>query len=240
MKKIIASLSILSCVFVANAQFIDPRNLTKGGDGAGSDVQTLLKGSGQYSSVGAVKGNQFNYGDQSDGRTFQLCDPKKPQVWSIQWQKAGYKANHLLGYYTDMTSKNPAITWVLGGSSSGLPSTATVQISGVFGLAFGSGDKGNGNAFKSTVYYSQTEKNKKQENRVAVVKDRNKDNCLTDCGLTVSWEDGVNLGDKDYNDFGLHLNGVNAIPGQEPVPEPATLAVLGFGALALRRRKKSA
>jgi len=209
----------------AQAQFVNPATLHTSPDGHGLDVQTLLNTHGQMSSVGT---SAPDYGDQAAGRLFQFCAPGA-QTWSMEWQNAGYAPRHMLGYYTDVHSANPAITWVLGGSATGLPTTATVSISGVFGLAFGSGD--NGNPLASTVYYSETNRNSNGDNRVLVTKDRHESGYCETCGLTTTWEDGGNMGDRDYNDFGLHLQGVQA------VPEPTSMAVIGLGVVGLMRRK---
>lgn len=56
----------------------------------------------------------------------------------------------------------------------------------------------------------------------------------------LAWEDGANGGDLDYNDFVVMVESVH------PVPEPANLALFGFGALliggfvTLRRRRAKA
>lgn len=234
MKFVVSVCSVLLTCAVAqvNAQSINPSNLLRGGDGVGSDLQSLTRGTGQLSSVGSGS----NVGDQADGRLFNLQDPTTAQTWKINWQRAGFAPRHMLGYYTDITATNPKITWVIGGSNSGLPSSAQVKIDGTFGLVFGSGD--NSDPRKSTVYYSESWRNQNQQNRVAVLKDRDL-NGLRPFGLTVSWEDGYNLGDQDYNDFGLHLDGVVA-QKYAPVPEPAPFLIIGVGVVTiLSQRKRS-
>jgi len=223
---------LLLCVAAqVNAQTISPSNLLRSGDSVGSDLQTLTRGSGQLSSVGSGS----DTGDQAAGRLFNLQDPTTAQNWQISWQRAGFAPRHMLGYYTDITATNPKITWVLGGSNSGLPSSAKVKINGTFGLAFSSGD----NATPSTVYYSETWRNPNNQNRAVVLKDRDAAG-VKPAGLLVAWEDLPNLGDKDYNDIGLNLGGIRA-KTNNPVPEPASMLALGVGVLAMfRRRKQSA
>jgi len=63
----------------------------------------------------------------------------------------------------------------------------------------------------------------------------------TNCGLLVTWEDlplgwDGKLGDQDYEDM---IGGLLTYPGGDPIPEPATLALLGAGlGLALRYRRR--
>ena len=228
----VSSIFLLCVAAQVNAQTISPSNLLRSGDSVGSDLQTLTRGSGQLSSVGSGS----DTGDQAAGRLFNLQDPTTAQNWQISWQRAGFAPRHMLGYYTDITATNPKITWVLGGSNSGLPSSAKVKIDGTFGLVFGSGD--NRDPKKSTIYYSESWRNEKQQNRVAVLKDRDL-NGLRPFGLTVSWEDGYNLGDQDYNDFGLHLDGVVA-QKYAPVPEPAPFLIIAVGLVTfISQRKRS-
>jgi len=213
----------------AQAQFVSPTGLLSSPDGVGTDIQTLVSKTGSLSTVGSGS----NYGDQDSGRVFELADPSKTTTWSVLWQKAGFAPKHKLGYYTDLTSANPTITWVIGGDNSGLPKSGSVSISGKFGLAFSSGD----NNKPSSVYYSETWRNPNYQNRAVVLRDRDNTG-VKPSGLFVSWEDLPDLGDKDYNDFGLYLGNTRSYA---PVPEPGTMAILGIGAAAfLRRRRKSA
>ena len=54
--------------------------------------------------------------------------------------------------------------------------------------------------------------------------------------FVVAWEDYTRGGDRDFNDLVLRIDG-----GEEPVPEPTTLSLLGLGfvALAARRLRRS-
>ena len=54
--------------------------------------------------------------------------------------------------------------------------------------------------------------------------------------FVVAWEDYYRGGDGDYNDLVLRIDG-----GEEPVPEPTTLSLIGLGfvAMAARRLRRS-
>ncbi|MBC8065558.1 MAG: PEP-CTERM sorting domain-containing protein [Chlorobia bacterium] len=224
---------VLGSVVAANAIFIDPVKLQTSGDGPGLNVQSLLASNGYTSSVGTVV--PF-YGDQSDNEIYALNQDNA--VWSIIWQNAGFASGHKLGYYTNVADATNLlnITWVLGDldNNTGTAVTTTsapINLNQVFGLAFFSGD-GAG-----TLFYSQTFRNSDTD---PLVKDHAASiNAIPtpagfQSGVVVSWEDSLNnIIDKDYNDFGTLITGARA------VPEPASLAALGLGALALIRRRRA-
>lgn len=225
------SFALVGVAAQSQAQLVNTAGLITSPDGVGTDLQTLVRNTGSLSSVGSAS----NFGDQESGRLFEFVDPTKSADWSVLFQKAGFANKHKIGYYTDLTALNPQITWVLGGASSGFPTSTSVKINGTFGLAFSSGD----NATPSTVYYSETWRNPNNQNRAVVLKDRDAAG-VKPAGLLVAWEDLPNLGDKDYNDIGLNLGGIRA-KTNNPVPEPASMLALGVGVLAMfRRRKQSA
>lgn len=200
---------------VASAGIITPSLLQTSPDGATKNLQTLIANKGFTSSVTT---------DQTDTELFAMCQFAESMTWEILWQVAGNAPRHKLGWYRPGDAGN--ITWVIGGSNSGLPSTANVVISGVFGLAFQSGD-GN-----RTIYYSQSSLNN----------DGGKDHMASmkalfpeasgECSQIVSWEDLPNLGDKDWNDFGVVMYGT-------AVPTPGSLALAAAaGVLVAKRRRK--
>ncbi len=152
-----------------------------------------------------------------------MCDRAESMTWEILWQVAGNAPRHKLGWYRPGDEAN--ITWVIGGSSTGLPSVANVVISGLFGLAFQSGD-GN-----STVYYSQSALNNDGgKDHMASLRAKFPEGSGV-CSQIVSWEDLANLGDKDWNDFGVVMYGA-AVP-----PRSLALAAAAGVMVAKRRRK---
>lgn len=206
----------------ANADLINPAQLVTSPDGANANLQQLINDAGYTSSVGALE----SMGDQTDDEWFKMCRGAESMHWEVSWQRAGYGPHHKLGYFS---ADNPSdITWVIGGSSSGLPSVADLAIDGLFGLAFSSGDNGSG---PSTIYSSVTSMNGDGKDHMVSLLIRDAQGDLRACGRILSWEDLWNLGDKDYNDFG-----VVAMTGM--VPSPGALAALGLAGLGIGRRRR--
>ncbi|MBX3361237.1 MAG: DUF4114 domain-containing protein [Phycisphaeraceae bacterium] len=211
----------LACVS-ASADIINPAQLVTSPDGPNANLQQLIYDAGYTSSVGFLE----SPGDQTSDEWFKMCKGAESMHWEVSWQRAGHAPHHKLGYFMP---DNPAdITWVIGGSSSALPSAADLSISGLFGLAFYSGDNGGVN---STIYRSVTSMNPDGKDHMVSLMIRDENGTLRSCGRILSWEDLWNLGDKDYNDFG-----VVAMTGM--VPTPGALAALGLaGVIAGRRRR---
>lgn len=200
-------LALMAVAGAVQAQ-IAPSLLQTSPDGASDNVQALLASAGKDTLV-----NQ-----QSAGRLFAPCG--QDVTLSIMWQRAGLAPEHELGYY--LAGDPLTLVPVVGGSSSGLPSSATVSIPGIFGLYL----KAGGNTFKSEPSLNGG------NNHVAVLADIVGGNPVA-CSLITSWEDLAGLGDKDYNDIAVQVTGAEA------VPEPASMAALGLGALAALRRRRA-
>jgi hypothetical protein len=228
----------IGAAFAAQANLIDPVLLQNSTDGANANVQSLLADRGFTSSVGTVAPD---YGNQTNNEIFDLV--QQGSVWRIIWQNADFAATHKLGYYTnigDAVIDDSDITWVLGDLDNDrdpgdlVTDSAAINLNSFFGLAFFS-SRPDGN--DPHTYYSQTFRN---GDPTPGAKDHAASiNALPvpagyDEAVVVTWEDSFDqIIDKDFNDFGTLITGVR------PVPEPATLAALGMGAVALLRRRRA-
>lgn len=219
MRAYLALASIVAAASVAHAGLVDPAKLKTSPDGANANVQHQLDTLFPGVSVDT---------DQLASELFQVCNPEIETTWTMQYQFAGQGPRAKLGYYTDLGSANPTVTWVIGGSSSGLPSSTSLFLPNtVFGLALASGDAEDG----GTVYYSQTAKNADGFNHMAAL---SLAPCTeNNCDVLTTWEDLRNGGDQDYNDDSVRVQNI------ESVPEPANMTILGLGALAAFRKKKA-
>jgi len=217
---------VLAMAGVANAQYIDPARLQSSGDGFSTAVQQRLIQNGYTTSVGTTVPD---YGDQLDVTRFEQCADTEAMTWGVAWTAAGNSPWHKIGYFTVTTPTMADITWVFGGANSGLPSTAMVSIAGSFGLALDSGNTRSQSG--SDVFFIDPLMNTDNFRHAAVLQGRNASGVM-DCELLVSWEDLRNGGDRDYNDLGMRLQGVVAIPA------PAAAALFGMGSILIARRER--
>lgn len=233
-----AIVSAFGAIVAAQAVEIDPYYLLNPSDPSENSVKQELIDNGFGASVGndggdGPGGSTPNFGDQTDNDLFAINAGGASQTWKVLWQNADLAPNHRLGYYLNVGDATGAlvINWVVGGTSSGSPFMANVSgavtNNQFFGLAFFTG---------SQTFYSQSARNGSGFDYLASLKD------FTTAGgpgswnggLITAWEDANIVDDRDYNDFAIQIQGAR------PVPEPASLAALGLGAMALIRRRRAA
>jgi len=159
---------------------------------------------------------------------FQRHDPYVSivqQISSYQWYSA-------LGWYTNESDGN----WLVGGDYTGLP-TATFlpEFDEAFGLNLWTNyATGNPNDY---TWYSERDKNTDHADHVKIYRVRAA-NGLEAHSYLIAWEDLPNLGDADFQDMVVLLQGVDAITGSTTIPsriipEPATIVFFLSGIVGL-------
>lgn len=222
MRTLIATIVAVAGAGFASADLINPATLHTSPDGPTAGLQSLINGYGLTTQVGT---SGEGTGDQTDDELFSMCRYAEVMHWEITWQRAGYGPHHKVGYFAPDSPSD--ITWVIGGSSSGLPSAADIVVEGAFGVALWSGDHGSS---PSTIYRSVTALNGDGKDHMASFLVRDGQGAVSGCDRLLAWEDLANLGDKDYNDIGLVVRGM--------VPTPGALAMLGVAGLTAGRRRR--
>jgi len=187
-------------------------------DGPGTDVLSAFVAQGIGSDPNA---------DQIDAELFTVCPDGSPSQ-SILFQFSAYSNVHRLGIYAAGDPGN--ITYIVGGATSGLPMSASISPSGLFGLAL---DTPNG------VFYSQTGLNADGVQHSAAILDRDAQGNLIDCSYIVVWEDLYGGGDVDYNDIAIRFGGVTAVPEPGSIALLSCLGIVGTGLLRRRRHVRT-
>ena len=219
-------LAVASLAGTASGQFIGPGQLLSSPDGPSTTVQQRLIQNGYSTTVGTAAPD---FGDQLDVTRFAQCPDAESMTWGTKWTAAGNHPWHKVGYFTAANPSVSDITWVFGGANSGLPSSATLSIEGSFGLALYSGNTRSQSG--SAIFFIEPELNVDNFRHAVVLQGRNAQGIM-DCELLVSWEDLLNGGDKDYNDLGMALQGVVAVPA------PSAAVLFGMGAVLIGRRER--
>jgi hypothetical protein len=154
-------------------------------------------------------------------------------------QQAGHAANHQFGFYTPV-STNPIgpgptypaanTTFVVGGASSGKPSTAAPTIITTFGLIFYDPDNTPGASINDFFPSETVWDPSGNDSHIAVFKDFDGTGVEIPNSYLIAVEDLHTSPDNDYNDFVARVT---------IVPEPATVGLLMMaGLLVLRQRRR--
>lgn len=210
-------------MLVAGAAFAQHANVpATSPDGAGKDAQSQLNNLGITSNVNT---------DQVTGRIFKAHNPNEKVSITNLFSVAAYQDAHKVGYYQPTgVASNP--TWMLGGKDTGLPKNSAEKfITGNFGLALHSPEG---------IFRSEKALNGDNFEHFAVMKLKYATNSYVPNSYVILMEDLNGGGDKDYNDRAIIICNVDLVP----VPEPASMLILGGGVVAAiakrRRAKKSA
>ncbi len=213
-------LAASALLLVAGAAFAQHANVPgTSPDGAGKDAQSMLNSVGISSNVNT---------DQVTGRIFKAHDPNQKVSITNLFSVAAYADAHKVGYYQPTgVASDP--TWVLGGKDTNLPKNSVEKtITGNFALALKSPEG---------LFRSEVALNGDNFEHFAVMKLKYASNGYIPHSYVVLMEDLDHGGDKDYNDRAIVICNVDLVP----VPEPASMIVLGGGiaAAVARRRRRS-
>lgn len=166
-------------------------------------------------------------------------------------QYSSYQLSSAIGWYIgDLATNNN--DWLIGGANTGLATQAAFpDIDDVFGLNLWTNYDGNNpNDF---TWYSQSSLNYDGADHLRVFQNR-LNGQLVPHSYVLAWEDLPNLGDADFQDIVIQLDGVQAVQGSgapvnpgggqnnpSAVPEPATMILFSLGLVGagvIRRKKK--
>jgi hypothetical protein len=159
-------------------------------------------------------------------------------------QFSSFERSSVFGWYTEESTNN----WLVGGILTELPPQALLpHIDGTFG--FNLFTNLTGIEHGAYTWYTEVARNADNADHVHVYKTRI-DGQLVPHSYVLAWEDLPNLGDADFQDMVVQVNGVQAVQGSGApvnpgaIPEPGTLYLaiiglccLGVAARSMTRRK---